>query len=37
MGGRGCIVSATHTEQDIDRTVEAYEDALSAMRNEGII
>jgi len=37
MGGRGCIVSATHTEQDIDHTVEAYEEALTAIRNEGII
>lgn len=37
MGGRGCIVSATHTEQDIDHTVEAYEDAFTAMRAEGII
>ncbi len=37
MGGRGCIVSATHTEQDIDRTIEAYEEALTAMRSEGII
>ncbi len=37
MGGRGCIVSATHTEQDIDSTVAAYEEALTAMRGEGII
>ena len=37
MGGRNCIVSATHTEQDIDQTVAAYEQALSAMRDEGSI
>ena len=37
MGGRNCIVSATHTEQDIDQTVAAYEQALSAMRDDGSI
>ena len=37
MGGRNCIVSATHTEQDIDQTINAYEEALSAMRTEGSI
>jgi glutamate-1-semialdehyde 2,1-aminomutase len=37
MGGRTSIVSATHTEQDIDETVSAYEDALTNMRYESIL
>ena len=37
MMGRGSlIVSATHTEQDVDRTIEAFEESLAAMRGEGI-
>ena len=31
------ILSATHTEEDIDRTVDAYEAALGQMRDEGAI
>ena len=37
MGGRNCIVSATHREQEVDFTIGAYEEALTAMRTEGII
>jgi len=37
MGGRGFIVSATHSEQEIDLTVGAFEEALKAMRSDGII
>ncbi len=37
MGGRTYIVSATHKEQDVDFTIGAFEEALSAMRAEGII
>ena len=31
------VVSATHQEADIDFTVAAYEEAFTAMREEGII
>ena len=31
------IVSATHGEQEVDRTLEAFEEALAAMRREGIV
>ena len=38
MMGRGSfIVSATHREQDIDRTLAAFEEALAAIRREGIV
>jgi len=37
MGSRTYIVSATHREQDIDSTVGAFEEALTAMRNEGLV
>jgi glutamate-1-semialdehyde aminotransferase len=38
MMGRGSlIVSATHSEQDVDRTLSAFEEALSAMRAEGVV
>lgn len=37
MGGRTSIVSATHTEHDIDETVSAYEDALTNMRYESLL
>ena len=36
MGGRTCIVSAVHREQDTDLAIGAYEEALTAMRSEGI-
>jgi glutamate-1-semialdehyde 2,1-aminomutase len=38
MMGRGSlIVSATHSEGDVDRTLSAFEEALSAMRAEGVV
>jgi len=37
MGGRGFLVSATHGEGEIDRTVAAFEEALTAMRDEGMV
>jgi len=37
MGGIGFMVSAAHREQDIDRTVEAFERALAALREEGVV
>ena len=35
MGGIGFMVSAVHTEEQIDRTVLAFERALSTLRDEG--
>ena len=37
MGGRGFLVSATHGEREVDRTTAAFEEALTAMRAEGIV
>jgi hypothetical protein len=37
MGGRTLIVSGVHQEKDIDFTIEAYEEALTAMRDDGVI
>ena len=37
MGGIGFMVSAVHTEEEIDRTSGAFERSLVALRNEGII
>jgi len=37
MGGRGFLVSATHRERDVDQSVEAFERAVSAMQNEGVV
>ncbi|MFQ5859926.1 MAG: aspartate aminotransferase family protein [Dehalococcoidia bacterium] len=37
MGGRNYIVSAVHREGDIDRTVDAFEEALTAMRRDGVL
>ena len=37
MGGRGFLVSATHREQEIDLTVGAFEEAIRAMRAEGVV
>ena len=36
-GGRGFMVSAVHTEEQIDRTVEAFEKALASLREEGVV
>ncbi len=35
MGGIGFMTSAVHTEDEIDRTSEAFERALAALREEG--
>ena len=36
--GRECfLVSATHTEGDIDRTLDAFQSTLAAMRAEGLV
>ena len=37
MGGIGFMVSAVHTEQEIDRTAEAFEHALAALREDGVV
>ena len=37
MGGIGFIVSAVHEEKHIDRTVEAFEKAMTALREEGVV
>ena len=38
MMGRGSfVVSSTHQEREVDRTLEAFEDSLAAMRREGIV
>ncbi len=37
MGRGSLIVSSTHREQDVDRTLEAFEGALSAMRRDGVV
>jgi len=37
MGGRMFILSATHTEEDIDQTVKALCDSLDAMIEEGTL
>ena len=37
LGGIGFIVSAVHEEQQIDRTAEAFERALVALREDGVV
>ena len=37
MGGIGFMVSAAHTEDEVDQTAEAFERALAALRAEGEI
>lgn len=37
MGGRMGIVSAAHDERDVERTIEAFEVGLDAMRREGLV
>ena len=37
MGGIGFMVSATHRDEDIDRTAEAFERSLIALRDEGYV
>jgi glutamate-1-semialdehyde 2,1-aminomutase len=36
MGREGFLVSATHTEREIDETLEAFESTLAAIRSEGL-
>jgi glutamate-1-semialdehyde aminotransferase len=37
MGGIGFMVSSVHSEDDIDRTSEAFERSLGAMRDEHVV
>jgi glutamate-1-semialdehyde 2,1-aminomutase len=37
MGRESFLVSATHTEQEIDLTLEAFEGVLAAVRAEGLV
>ena len=37
MGRGSFIVSSTHTEVEVGRTLEAFEEALTSMRGEGIV
>lgn len=37
MGGIGFMLSSAHTENEVGRTVEAFERSLTALRNDGII
>ena len=37
MGGIGFMISAVHSEDDIDRTTEAFERALAALRDENVV
>ena len=37
MGGIGFMVSSAHREEDIDRTAESFERALTSLRAEGLI
>ena len=36
-GGLGFMVSAVHTEEQVDRTVDAFESALANLREEGVV
>ena len=36
MGRDTFLVSATHTERDVDQTLAAFESTLAAMRAEGL-
>ncbi|MDP7578182.1 MAG: aminotransferase class III-fold pyridoxal phosphate-dependent enzyme [SAR202 cluster bacterium] len=37
MGGIGFMLSSAHTENEVGRTVEAFERSLTALRNDGIL
>ena len=37
MGGIGFMVSSAHGDEDVDRTAEAFERALVALRDEGVV
>jgi glutamate-1-semialdehyde aminotransferase len=36
MGRDSFLVSATHTEQEVDQTLAAFETTLAAIRDEGL-
>ena len=35
FNGNGFIVSAVHSSQDVERTVEAFDDAIGLLKDEG--
>ena len=37
MGGRGGIVSATHSDADVDQTLAAFEAGFDALRRDGMV
>jgi glutamate-1-semialdehyde aminotransferase len=37
MGGAGGFVSAVHSEADIERTISAFAEAISALRADGTL
>ena len=37
MGGSHFIVSATHTNREIDQTIEAFDRSVRGMKREGIV
>ena len=37
LGGIGFMVSSSHEEEHIDRTIEGFENALGALRDEGVV
>lgn len=37
LGGLGFMVSSSHEEEHIDRTIEGFENALGALRDEGVV
>jgi hypothetical protein len=37
MGGIGFMVSALHTEREIDRTTAAFEQTLIELREDGVV
>jgi glutamate-1-semialdehyde aminotransferase len=37
MGGIGFMLSAVHRDEDVDRTAEAFERSLAALRDEGLV
>ena len=37
MGREAFLVSATHTEREIDETLDAFQNTLAAMRSEGLV
>ena len=37
MGGSGGFTSGVHTDEDIDRTIKAFETSVREMKAEGLI